>query len=199
MDQDQRAVLLIASRLLGYPEETDVQEEEEMDAFVEEKISSLRLRQDLKAAYAPILRLPVHVRRELYVSSFDLKSKLGLYLTAHELGDSPKRGAALIRLQNILADAGYAGVEGELADYIPLLFEFLAITEENPDHQRLVRRLAVAIKRMSDHIHDSPFAKILEVLRDYVFPEPTKAEIEKLEFEREEADLEELPYPIMYQ
>jgi nitrate reductase delta subunit len=33
----------------------------------------------------------------------------------------------------------------------------------------------------------------------HVFPTPTKEEIEQLELGREEADLEELPYPIMYQ
>ncbi|GAB3060192.1 nitrate reductase molybdenum cofactor assembly chaperone [Virgibacillus ainsalahensis] len=199
MNQDKQAILIIASRLLSYPEEAMAEEEKEMDAFVNDNIHSEEIKQELKAAYAPLLRIPLQVRKELYVATFDLKSKVGLYLTAHELGDSSKRGAALIKLQNIIKQAGFDRVEGELVDYLPLLFEFLAVTEETPEHERLYRRLAVAIKRMSAHIEENSYASILHLLVNYVFPEPTKEEIEKLKFEREEADLEELPFPIMYQ
>jgi len=199
MDQEKKAILLLASRLLSYPEEGFKEEEQEIDAFMEEYIGSPEIRDELKSAYAPLVRIPMQLRKELYVETFDLKSKTGLYLTAHELGDSPKRGAAIIKLQNILRQAGFQHVEGELADYIPLLFEFLAVSDESEEHPRLVRRLAVALKRINDHIQENSYAGILQVLMKYVFPEPKQEEIERLKFEREEADLEEMPYPIMYQ
>jgi len=46
---------------------------------------------------------------------------------------------------------------------------------------------------------ENPYAQILEILKTYVFPVPSKEEIRLLELGREKADLEELPYPIMYQ
>src|SRR5699024_1918423 len=137
--------------------------------------------------------------RKLYVSTFDLRAKNGLYLTAHELGDSNKRGAALIKMQKIINQAGYDRIDDDLADYIPMLFEFLAVAPDSQDNERLIRRLAVAVQRIMENLPDeNPYFNFLQVLMDVVFPRPTKKEIERLEFEREEADLEELPYPIMY-
>lgn len=49
---------------------------------------------------APLFKMPLLELQEHYVETFDYKDKTGLYLTAHELGDSRKRGAALIKLQN---------------------------------------------------------------------------------------------------
>src|SRR5699024_5797587 len=128
------------------------------------------------------------------------KSKLGLYLTAHELGDSSKRGAALIKLQKIINEAGFEREGNELADYMPMLFEFLAVVPDTSNHERLYRRLAVALQRMLNNMEESnPYVGILQILMEVVFPQPTKDEVVMLEFDREEADLEELPYPIMYQ
>jgi len=199
MYQEQKAILLLASRLLSYPEEAYLEEEADVDAFVWGYIESDEIRAELKSAYAPLLRIPLQVREQLYVATFDLKSKTGLYLTAHELGDSPKRGAALLKLKYMMHQAGFEHVEGELADYIPLLFEFLAVSDEMEEHTRLERRLAVALKMMNGHIQENSYASILQVLIKYVFPEPEKQEMDRLKFEREEADLEDLPYPIMYQ
>ncbi|HLQ71181.1 MAG TPA: nitrate reductase molybdenum cofactor assembly chaperone, partial [Bacillota bacterium] len=84
--------------------------------------------------------------------------------------------------------------------YIPMLFEYLAVSPDDENTDRLIRRLAVAVQRMKDHISgDNPYAIILYVLMEFIFDEPTKEEIEKLEFDREEADLEDLPYPMLYQ
>ncbi|MBY7142035.1 nitrate reductase molybdenum cofactor assembly chaperone [Virgibacillus sp. NKC19-3] len=200
MMQEERAVLVIASRLLGYPAENLSQERLDIQECVEENVETRELKQDLIAAYDSLFRLPSQEIRELYVSTFDLKSKLGLYLSAHEFGDSAKRGAALIKLQKIVNQAGFEREGDELADYMPMLFEFLAVAPESKEHERLYRRLGTAIGRMLNNIDaENPYKGILQVLMRHVFPEPTKEEVEKLEFDREEADLEELPYPIMYQ
>src|SRR5699024_3667569 len=163
-----------------------------------DSIHSNSLKLQLKIATSSILDLPDLEREEEYVSAFDLRSKLGLYMTAHEFGDSNKRGAAIIQLQNMIKEAGFERVDDELADFIPMLFEYLVVSEE--ENERLFRRMAVAISRIRDHINsECPYAVIIYVLMDFIFPEPTKKEIHRLEFDREEADLEDLPYPIMYQ
>lgn len=199
MDNQQRACLAIASRLLSYPSNT----EEELAAIsecIEENVSSAALRIKLHAATSAIYDLGEFERKEIFVSTFDLRSKLGLYLTGHEYGDSNKRGAAIIQLQKIISGAGFERVDDELADYIPMLFEFLVVHPEDENSLWLMRRLAVAIKRMKESIAgDNPFAVILYVLMEFIFDEPTKDEIKRLEFEREDADLENLPYPMLYQ
>ncbi|UJL48136.1 nitrate reductase molybdenum cofactor assembly chaperone [Virgibacillus sp. NKC19-16] len=200
MKQEEQAVLVIASRLLGYPTDTFIEEKQNIQECVEENIETSELKIELIASYDPLFRLSSQEIRELYVSTFDLKSKLGLYLSAHEFGDSSKRGAALIKLQKIINEAGFEREGDELADYMPMLFELLAVVPESKYHERLYRRLAVAIQRMLNNIDtENPYKGILQVLMRYIFPEPTTEEVAKLEFDREEADLEELPYPIMYQ
>ncbi|WP_164668825.1 nitrate reductase molybdenum cofactor assembly chaperone [Virgibacillus doumboii] len=199
MEEQERTLLAIASRLLAYPDDNFIDEQLDIIDSINDNISSAELRKELENALKAFHRLTPEELKKLYVATFDLKAKHGLYLTAHELGDSSKRGAAIIRLQNIINDAGFERVDDELADYIPMLFEFLAAAPDTQETDRLVRRLAVAVKRIQTSMPlDNPYFNILYVLTEYVFPQPTKAEIKKLEFEREDADLEELPYPIMY-
>src|SRR5690554_6747057 len=141
MQQHELAILAITSRMLTYPDDSFLLEKTEIDDCIKENIDSIELRNDLESAISPLYCLTLQELRELYVATFDLKAKQGLYLIAHELGDSTKRGAALIKLQKIVNEAGFERVEGELADFIPMLFEFLAVAPETTNHERVVRRL----------------------------------------------------------
>src|SRR5690606_39737501 len=49
-------------------------------------------RMAVTAAIRELGGLSLREVREAYVGAFDLKDRTGLYLTAHELGDSRKRG-----------------------------------------------------------------------------------------------------------
>lgn len=199
MEHQDQTLLAIASRLLAYPDDHFIDEQIAIKDAINENIASAELCKELHSALKVFHRLTPEDLKKLYVATFDLKTRHGLYLTAHELGDSSKRGAAIIKLQNIISDADFERVDDELADYIPMLFEFLAAAPDSEENDRLMRRLAVAIKRIQTSMPpDNPYFNILYILMEYVFPEPTKKEIKRLEFEREDADLEELPYPIMY-
>ncbi|HLR61693.1 MAG TPA: molecular chaperone TorD family protein [Lentibacillus sp.] len=192
----QCEILMVASRLLGYPTGRD--EKDVMDC-VEEMDVRETVKKEIRHVADSVYRIPLHDLQEDYVSTFDLKEKLGLYLSAHEFGDSPKRGAALIKLQKAVNQAGYERVDDELADYIPMLYELLALTGDKVDHTRLVKRLAAVTQRILNHLPEkNPYYPIFSVLMKYIFERPTKEELEKLEAQREKADLEELPYPIMY-
>lgn len=198
MKKQTKALLIIASRLLSYPEERVPKQE--IQEIVFDTMQSKSLQQDMMDACQPLFRLPLGEIQQLYVQTFDLQANAGLYLTAHELGDSHKRGAALIKLQKMVNEAGFERVEGELADYIPMLFEFLTVSPDTKEKERLRKRLSAACYRIFKHIDaDNPYYGILQVLMTYVFAKPSAAELRKLENGREEADLEELPYPIMYQ
>jgi nitrate reductase molybdenum cofactor assembly chaperone NarJ/NarW len=199
MEEQKRMILTIASRILSYPSDTFLQELSEIREFLQEDVLSFDAKVSIEKAIEPLWAMSLKELRETYVAAFDLKKDLGLYLTSHELGDSPKRGAALIKLQKIINTAGFERVEGELADYMPMLFEFLAVATF-PDQERLERRLATATQIIFNHLSDEhPYFGIFSVLMSLVFPKPTAEEIQKLEQEREEADLEPMPYPIMYQ
>jgi nitrate reductase molybdenum cofactor assembly chaperone NarJ/NarW len=198
MTEDQRLVLLISSRLLDYPSEKFSKEKYEILELIEE-ISNSTIKEEVHTSCIPLFEMGSRQIQELYVETFDLKSKLGLYLTAHELGDSNRRGAALIKLQKIISEAGFERSDEELVDYIPMLMEFLAASESQ-DGNRLFKRMSVVMQSICDHMDkNNPYQNIFVLLMKYVFPTPTVEEIKQLEEGREEADLEELPYPIMYQ
>jgi nitrate reductase delta subunit len=201
MNDDQRGLLVIVSRLLAYPAESSESMKEDFEQLAEDLVSSTEVKEDIKKRWKLLFQLKRTEIQELYVETFDLKSKTGLYLTAYELGDSNFRGAALIRLQKIVNQAGFERDNDELADYIPMLLQFLAVApSDDIEYGRLIERLGVAINYMKERMsEDNPYHQIIQILTDYVFAEATEEELKELESGRKEADLEELPYPIMYQ
>jgi len=199
MKKEEQALLILSARALSYPTEQWKIKMKEMNEVIEE-IFPKRKGQRITNMYAPLLRTDIRELQRIYVETFDLKSNLGLYLTAYELGDSNRRGAALIKLQKIINVHGFERDGSELADYIPMLLEFLAVAPKNEETKRLWKRMSVAVSYMTEKIdRENPYAQILEILKTYVFPVPSKEEVMLLELGREKADLEELPYPIMYQ
>lgn len=200
MNELQRTLLSIASRLLSYPgDEWDKDLQTIREWTVPLKDGSLR--QAMMKVVGVFESMDITQLQELYVATFDWKEPTGLYLTAHELGDSRKRGNALILLQSTLDEAGFAWPENELADYMPMLYEFLAeASEENTPYKKLVRRLACATQHILGHVPDSNlYHGIFAVLMNHVFEVPTEEEMKRLEEQREEADLGEMPYPIQFQ
>ncbi|MGP0585220.1 nitrate reductase molybdenum cofactor assembly chaperone [Paenibacillus timonensis] len=194
----KRIGLAVAAKLLGYPDDVYPEILRETAEAVSE-VEDLTLKSRLETVIQPLQSLPLRELREQYVWTFDWKEKTGLYLTAHELGDSRERGAALILLQHIIGDAGFVAAAGELADYMPLLYELLAMRPDHVHVRALDLRLAVATKRVADHLpEDSPYRELFVYLMEEVFGEPTEEDIRRLEAKREQADLDELPYPILY-
>lgn len=194
----QRMLLKIASRLLDYPGE-DFPEliQAAFEWLAQEAPKDIQ--NDWLSEIEKLQAFPLHQLREIYVATFDWKEKTGLYLTAHELGDSRKRGAALIKLQKLINDAGFERADGELSDYIPMLFEFLSVAEPSQATARLERRLSRAVYLISRQLEtDHPYAGLFHLLLKDVFQPPISEELEALEREREEADLDELPYPLFF-
>ncbi|GGA81622.1 nitrate reductase molybdenum cofactor assembly chaperone [Ornithinibacillus halotolerans] len=200
MSKDKQATLVIASRLLGYPSDQFVKELKDIQLLIEDAIESTEIKEEFQETLKFLSVKSLRDIQELYVETFDLKTKTGLYLTAHEMGDSNRRGLALIKLQKIINEAGFERLSEELVDYIPMLMEFLAVAPDSNEKDRLEYRLAVVLQRIRENLaQHTPYSRILKILMNHVFPNPSKEEIEQLENNREEADLEELPYPIMYQ
>jgi nitrate reductase delta subunit len=196
---EKKAILILLSRILDYPDATFFEEQTAITGFVHESITSEDIQKEVLCRMNPFYQISLEQLEQLYVETFDYKEKTNLYLTAHELGDSRKRGFALIQLQKLISEAGFEYVGKDLADYIPMLLEFLAVLPEGEKLNQLSKRVAYAIDRIFTNLpDDSPYKKALELGRMYAFETLNEEEISALERLREDADLAELPYPLMY-
>lgn len=199
MDLEMRTILAAASRLLSYPAAQDDGERDAIETDLRSGIVSAELRGQLAAIADALYNHPLRRRMELYVDTFDLKEKAGLYLTAHELGDSRKRGIALIELREIIREAGFACGSEELSDHMPMLYELAAQADDSEPIGRLRQRLAFATQRVRSHLPaDNPYRPLFSLLMEHIFAELPPEEMEKLEQGRERPDLDAMPYPLMY-
>jgi nitrate reductase molybdenum cofactor assembly chaperone NarJ/NarW len=196
MREKEAELLLVAAHLLDYPNNKTIE-------MVQEWINTSNHwsmeRNQLQLLIRPFQMMSFIELEKLYVNTFDLKAEIGLYLTAYEVGDSNKRGASLIQLQKKINQAGFERNDKELADYIPMLYELIAIMEETDDAIRLWKRLGTVTQTIYQNIPKTNlYFPIFELLMTYVFEAPSDKELEEMERNRETTDLAELPYPIMY-
>jgi nitrate reductase molybdenum cofactor assembly chaperone NarJ/NarW len=200
MTNEEKAILVIMSRVLDYPQDNYREEYLAMKELVDNEIPSESKRKEIVELLEPLYETSLLDLQKLYVETFDYKEATGLYLTSHELGDSRKRGGALIKLQKMVCEAGFEFEGKELVDYIPMLLELLAYAPHKENFRRLSRRMSVAIHRVSNNLASSnPYSQALAILTKFVFEAPEAEEIHLLENQREEADLDEMPYPLTYQ
>ncbi|WP_042455080.1 nitrate reductase molybdenum cofactor assembly chaperone [Neobacillus dielmonensis] len=196
---EKKAILLLMARILDYPDKAFFQGQSEVEEWLCEKVNEISVRDEILSRIRPLFELKIEELQELYVDTFDYHDKTNLYLTAHELGDSKKRGAALIQMQKLIMEAGFDFHGKELADYIPMLLELLAVASEDEKLLKLSRRVAYAINRVLTHLEEgNPYKQAIQLLQMFVLEGLKLEEISMLENLREEADLKELPYPLMY-
>lgn len=146
MPKSARIALKIAAGLLDYPGRPEFW-------------ARLADREPLACAVSPELAAVMQSFRQrgclelaqLYVAAFDFDPKASLYITAHELGDSRDRGAALINLANRYRRAGYEVPGQQLADFLPMLLELAAVAPDAVEPPML-ERLAQACGRIGEHL-----------------------------------------------
>ena len=204
----RRAIFIAASRLLAYPDHALWALLPDIIAYLHECPAS-----DDATTTEAVARL-VSVAERLsvadvddlearYVATFDFHEPAALYLTAHELGDSRRRGRALVDLRRLLRAADFEETTNELPDYLPLLLEFLAHAPvELPADatQALEERLAAVCERIHSHLDaNNPYQDVFDALLT-VFPKPAPADAhDEPQFtDREQADTGEMPYPLHY-
>ncbi len=197
------ATLKLCAYVLGYPDAA--LRRDLAEALTAAKTYELRRLADVlrKLGETDALEL-----EQAYVRVFDFAEGASLYLTAHEYGDDRQRGIALVELRKMLAAGGFEEAEGELPDHIPLLLEFLALAPvEKADGAALETadlemRLETVLRAVSAHI---PVANVYHAVMTAVLgelcwersgapeqPDATAAP------QREQPDLEDLPYPLTY-
>jgi nitrate reductase delta subunit len=200
MKRSDRVILGVAARLISYPADDFREELRELKAVVAEQVEEVAVKRALTEAIDRVGAQSVREARERYVATFDLKERTGLYLTAHEFGDSRRRGFALIELKKQIGASGFDIPAGELPDYIPMLYEWVAEVAESADSERVMERLAFATARIRMHLpEDHPYKGVFALLMETVFEPPSEAAMKEREQFREKPDLDPMPYPLFYQ
>jgi nitrate reductase delta subunit len=97
-----------------------------------------------------------------YVEVFDFKNRHSLYLTWWLDGDTRRRGASLVELKTAFRKAGYTFTDTELADYLPAVLEFSAVTG---DLGLLLRRRAgLELLRLALAEYGTPYGSVIEAV-----------------------------------
>lgn len=194
---DKRRLLLKAAAfLLGYPDERFWAQLPEVEAALAER-GDTEPAADLRSI-ARSFHKSDHVTVEaLYVRTFDFTESTTLYLTAGELGDNRRRGAALLELRYQLRAGGFEPGGAEAPDYLPLLLEFVACAPPDMETAALESRLASACMRITDQLATNhPYHPLFSALRA-LLPEPAQPSPSE-EVNRDGSDSGAMPFPIHY-
>ncbi|WP_051331148.1 nitrate reductase molybdenum cofactor assembly chaperone [Aneurinibacillus terranovensis] len=198
MITSQHELVKIISFLLGYPDTSFFAAMDEAEEWVN-GLPLTRAGDSLIKGIAAFRSMEPHELQKHYVSVFDFRESTSLYLTAHELGDSKERGQALLELRKMVREAGFEEPDGELPDYMPLLLELLAVKPEYTDMVSLAARIAAASLRIKQKISNtSPYYYVFAAI-EAVLPKVSPADITREQQQRNEADVDELPYPLYYE
>ncbi|WP_346115482.1 nitrate reductase molybdenum cofactor assembly chaperone, partial [Nonomuraea maheshkhaliensis] len=120
-----RTVHLVASVLLGYPDERL----HDGLGLLREEVAGLpagAARERLSAFLAHVAATSPAELAAHYVATFDLKRRCCPYLTYYAYGDTRRRGAALLRFRHALKAAGFELAGGELPDHLAVVCELSA-------------------------------------------------------------------------
>ncbi len=166
----------LISELFLYPEDRDAARIETEMARIEDMPAELR------APLAAFLADPAAESAEEYVATLELAPLAPLYVGAY-LYDEPQtcRGAGvsgrngyMLELANIYRHFGVEMAGGEMADFVPIIVDFLGISLERGDRDRIgLRRYLVetllinGIESLLSALRkcESPYVHLVEALR----------------------------------
>jgi len=168
MDTTQLAYTYrLVSELFLYPEERDLARVKAEMEWLDEAPEEIRT--PLKA----FLSLPAAMSAEEYVATLELTPVVPLYLGAHLYGE-PKscRGAGMsgrngymLELANIYRHFGIELEGGEMADFVPVVVEFLGISLDRGDADEIGLR-----RYLIEQLLVKGFEMLLAALRQYESP-----------------------------
>lgn len=189
MTDDERLRLKAAAGLLDYPDHAP---------FWPRLTERRGLLGDLDPVLATLADTWTHLGAArlaaVYVETFDFNPKAALYLTIHELGNSPRRGGVLVQLAALYRQEGFEPPRGELADYLPALLELAALASD-PVADGLKTRVAEAAAQIEQALDAShPYRPLFGLIRAVGGLPPT----ERPPLAEEGSDVANLPYPLEY-
>ena len=164
---ETRRLFAIASVALRYPEHEWLKVfegiDDELDSFDPETKEGLR---SLLAHFCSKSIMDLQID---YVNTFDRKRRACLYLSYYLNGDTRKRGMALLNFKNLFASEGWKSTSDELDDFLPILLEFIAVTD-SPAGLALLQEHKAGLALMEIALRDmkSPYAGLIKELHNRV-------------------------------
>ncbi|MDO3396492.1 MULTISPECIES: nitrate reductase molybdenum cofactor assembly chaperone [Nocardioides] len=166
-DERARRVWAVCSRVLDYPTPALADALDDLERLVPDDPHLLALLDHLR-------RTPLAVLQQDYVATFDHTRKCALYLTYFALGDTRRRGAALVGFKEAYRAAGVEWSEehGELPDHLCAVLQLGATVDADAAWRLLIEhragvemlRLALTGWRNDDGTTGSPWAAALLAL-----------------------------------
>ncbi|MEV5330298.1 nitrate reductase molybdenum cofactor assembly chaperone [Nonomuraea sp. NPDC052634] len=156
-----RTVHMVASVLLGYPDERL----RDGLGVLREAVSWLpsgEARDRLSAFLAYVAGTDLRALAAHYVATFDLKRRCCPYLTYYAYGDTRRRGPALLRFQHAVKAAGFELDGGELPDHLAVVCELWARGAEREARRLLLEhRAGVEVLHAALREEGSPYADVV--------------------------------------
>ncbi|HSN12238.1 MAG TPA: nitrate reductase molybdenum cofactor assembly chaperone [Propionibacteriaceae bacterium] len=116
-----------------------------------------------------------------HVAEFDLSRKHALHLSYWTDGDTRRRGASLVELQQAYRDSAFdVDLAGELPDYLPVMLEFAAASPDGGLELLQRFRASLELIRLALVADDLPHAGVLAAVCDCLPGEnaQTRAEVQ---------------------
>lgn len=185
--EDPRLVLQAASLVLAYPDEQLLANLDTIEAALAGT-----------SAYEQFLPVLTHLRegrpgdegdprtllarlQAFHVAEFDLSRKHALHLSYWTDGDTRRRGASLVELQQAYRDSDLdIDLRGELPDYLPVMLEFAAASPDGGLALLQRFRASLELIRLALVADDLPHAGVLAAVCDCLPGESaqTRAEVQ---------------------
>jgi len=186
------SILKVLGALLAYPDDPMIAALPEMQALIEadNRLPS-KLKEELKQLVSNLADGDLLLCQEHYVDTFDRGRATSLHLFEHVHGESRDRGMAMIDLQTMYERAGLVLKPGELADYLPVVLEYLS-TQAETDGSDMLADCAHILRKVGDALagrgsrYSAVFAALLALAN-----EPGLSPAEKRQPIREEKSLDE--------
>lgn len=167
IELETRRFFAAASIALRYPErdllKTFEDIEQELDSF------SMTRREALWQLITHFGTQSIMELQMDYVTTFDRKRRACLYLSYYLNGDTRKRGVALLSFKETFASEGWESTSGELDDFLPILLEFIAVTD-SPMGIALLQKHKVGIALLEIALRDmkSPYSRIIKEVHELI-------------------------------
>ncbi|MBW1980753.1 MAG: nitrate reductase molybdenum cofactor assembly chaperone [Deltaproteobacteria bacterium] len=164
MTTERRLLLKILSILLSYPDDQLLCGLPELEKAVGE-IADSAVREECLRFLVYVSNTALLRLQEEYTATFDLNPATCLNLTYHKWGDDRERGRALIEFLELYERSGYEKSSGELADYLPIILEFLSICPEDQYHWQpeayhlQLKEIGSCLRQLA-----SPYAGLLRIV-----------------------------------
>lgn len=167
---EERPLFGFYAEQFSYPEEVTLHDQV-VEAYIAPSHPSYS---DLKK-YTNILKdKSLYELQTLYTETFDFQKDATLFMTFVKFEDSKGRGQMLARLKILYEMFGLTMPEGELADLLPLMCEFVEVTDWQGDDraQKSFALLLAVLEDGSYHLmnalkkYDSPYYYLVRGMRE---------------------------------